>query len=45
MRRRARGNHLKTVGDDRWLVYVRLCAPEQLIFDKAFTLEGLKMVD
>jgi hypothetical protein len=38
-------NHLKALGDDGWLVYFRLYAPEQSFFDKTFKLEDFEMVE
>jgi hypothetical protein len=39
------GNHPKTKGDDRWLAFFCLYAPEQPFFNKTFTLDDFETVD
>lgn len=38
-------NHMKTVRDDGWFVYVRLYAPLQPFFDKTFSLPDFERLD
>jgi hypothetical protein len=36
---------MKTIGEDRWFVYFRLCAPLQPFFDKSFKLPDFEVVE